>query len=300
MRVPPSFLEDIRGRVTISAVVGRKVAWDRRKSNPGKGDFWACCPFHGEKSPSFHVDDRKGRYHCFGCKASGDIFTFLATSTAEGLTELKDTFETRFNRIREQLQATGIAEVIGADNIYAGDHRVGATVQRASDDAEVWVAGGGDRGARGAPVGVGGGGLAVVAGLGYPALTGAWSAQLPKLIPGERLKQAYASDAATYSVAAVVAPPLATALVAVSATAPLWVPVVLLAGCVVLLRIVPLTDRDEGEHPVTLRQDLMAGLGAILGRPGLRRTAIITTIGFAGQASISVTSWPSRARWPPR
>lgn len=83
MRVPPSFLEDIRGRVSISAVVGRKVAWDRRKSNPGKGDFWACCPFHGEKSPSFHVDDRKGRYHCFGCKASGDIFTFLVEK--EGL-----------------------------------------------------------------------------------------------------------------------------------------------------------------------------------------------------------------------
>ena len=83
MRVPPSFLEDIRGRVSISAVIGRKVAWDRRKSNPGKGDFWACCPFHGEKSPSFHVDDRKGRYHCFGCKASGDIFTFLVEK--EGL-----------------------------------------------------------------------------------------------------------------------------------------------------------------------------------------------------------------------
>ncbi len=83
MRVPPSFLEDIRGRVTISSVVGRKVTWDRRKSNPGKGDYWACCPFHGEKSASFHVDDRKGRYHCFGCKASGDIFTFLVEK--EGL-----------------------------------------------------------------------------------------------------------------------------------------------------------------------------------------------------------------------
>jgi DNA primase len=83
MRVPPSFLEDIRGRVAISSVVGRKVAWDRRKSNPGKGDYWACCPFHGEKSPSFHVEDRKGRYHCFGCKASGDIFTFLVEK--EGL-----------------------------------------------------------------------------------------------------------------------------------------------------------------------------------------------------------------------
>ncbi len=77
MRFPPSFLDDIRGRVSISSVVGRKVAWDRRKTNAGKGDYWACCPFHAEKTPSFHVEDRKGRYHCFGCKASGDIFTFL-------------------------------------------------------------------------------------------------------------------------------------------------------------------------------------------------------------------------------
>jgi MFS family permease len=132
--------------------------------------------------------------------------------------------------------------------------------------------------------------LAVVAGLGYPALTGAWSAQLPRMIPADRLKASYAADAATYSVAAVVAPPLATALIAVSATAPLWVPVVLLAGCVVLLRTVPLKDRDQAGHPASLRQDLAAGLGAILGRPGLRRTAIITTVGFAGQASIFVAA----------
>ena len=77
MRFPPSFLDDIRGRVSISSVVGRRVAWDRRKTNVGKGDYWACCPFHNEKSPSFHVDDRKGWYHCFGCKVSGDIFKFL-------------------------------------------------------------------------------------------------------------------------------------------------------------------------------------------------------------------------------
>ena len=77
MRFPDQFLEQIRARVNISSVVGRHVQWDRRKSNPGKGDFWACCPFHSEKSPSFHADDRKGRYHCFGCKASGDVFYFL-------------------------------------------------------------------------------------------------------------------------------------------------------------------------------------------------------------------------------
>ena len=77
MRFPPSFLDEIRGRVSISSVIGRAVQWDRRKTNAGKGDYWACCPFHGEKTPSFHCEDRKGRYHCFGCKESGDIFTFL-------------------------------------------------------------------------------------------------------------------------------------------------------------------------------------------------------------------------------
>jgi DNA primase len=77
MRFPPSFLDEIRTRLPISGVVGRRVAWDKRKSQPGKGDFWACCPFHGEKTPSFHADDRRGRYHCFGCGASGDHFTFL-------------------------------------------------------------------------------------------------------------------------------------------------------------------------------------------------------------------------------
>ena len=132
--------------------------------------------------------------------------------------------------------------------------------------------------------------LAVVAGLGYPALTGAWSAQLPKLVPADRLRRAYASDAATYSVAAVVAPPAATALILVSDTAPLWVPVVLLVTCVGLLRVVPLPRRDVAGHRSTLSQDLRAGLGAIVGLPALRRTAIITTVGFAGQAAVFVAA----------
>jgi DNA primase len=83
MRFPPTFLDDIRARVPISQVVGRRVSWDKRKSHPGRGDYWACCPFHGEKTPSFHAEDRKGRYFCFGCGASGDHFRFLVE--AEGL-----------------------------------------------------------------------------------------------------------------------------------------------------------------------------------------------------------------------
>ena len=77
MRFPPSFLDEIRDRVPISTLIGTRVSFDRKKSNPPKGDFWGCCPFHGEKTPSFHCEDRKGRYHCFGCGVTGDHFKFL-------------------------------------------------------------------------------------------------------------------------------------------------------------------------------------------------------------------------------
>ncbi|MDQ0321170.1 DNA primase [Pararhizobium capsulatum DSM 1112] len=77
MRFSNAFLDEIRDRVPISDVIGKRVTWDRKKTNASRGDFWACCPFHGEKSPSFHCEDRKGRYHCFGCGVSGDHFRFL-------------------------------------------------------------------------------------------------------------------------------------------------------------------------------------------------------------------------------
>ncbi len=77
MRFSDQFLEEIRQRLPITQVVGEHVLWDKRKSQPGKGDMWACCPFHNEKSPSFHADDRRGIYHCFGCGVSGDHFRFL-------------------------------------------------------------------------------------------------------------------------------------------------------------------------------------------------------------------------------
>lgn len=77
MRFPDRFLDDIRDRLPISEVIGKRVTFDKKKTNQARGDYWACCPFHGEKSPSFHCEDRKGRYHCFGCGVSGDHFRFL-------------------------------------------------------------------------------------------------------------------------------------------------------------------------------------------------------------------------------
>ncbi|WP_171228467.1 DNA primase [Ruegeria sp. HKCCA4008] len=77
MSLPPGFLDELRTRLSLSQVVGRKVMWDQRKSNQGKGDMWAPCPFHHEKTASFHVDDQKGFYYCFGCHAKGDAISFV-------------------------------------------------------------------------------------------------------------------------------------------------------------------------------------------------------------------------------
>ena len=77
MSLPPGFLDELRTRTSLTQVVGRKVMWDTRKSNQGKGDMWAPCPFHQEKTASFHVDDRKGFYYCFGCHAKGDAISFV-------------------------------------------------------------------------------------------------------------------------------------------------------------------------------------------------------------------------------
>ncbi|WP_159965592.1 DNA primase [Profundibacterium mesophilum] len=87
MSLPPGFLDELRSRISLSQVVGRKVSWDARKSNQGKGDMWASCPFHQEKSASFHVDDRKGFFYCFGCHAKGDAIGFVKDSENVGFME---------------------------------------------------------------------------------------------------------------------------------------------------------------------------------------------------------------------
>jgi DNA primase len=87
MRFDQLFLDELRERVPISGVIGQRVQWDRKKTNASRGDYWACCPFHGEKSPSFHCEDRKGRYHCFGCGVTGDHFRFLTELEGIGFPE---------------------------------------------------------------------------------------------------------------------------------------------------------------------------------------------------------------------
>lgn len=62
----------IKDRLPVSEVIRRRIVL-----KPKGKDFLGLCPFHGEKSPSFTVNDTKGFYHCFGCGAHGDVFKFL-------------------------------------------------------------------------------------------------------------------------------------------------------------------------------------------------------------------------------
>jgi DNA primase len=87
MSLSPGFLDELRTRLSLSQVVGRKVTWDPKKSNQGKGDMWAPCPFHQEKTASFHVDDRKGFYYCFGCHQKGDAISFVRETENVGFME---------------------------------------------------------------------------------------------------------------------------------------------------------------------------------------------------------------------
>ena len=70
--IPPSFIQDLLNRVDIVDVVERYVPLKRAGAN-----FVACCPFHGEKTPSFTVSQSKQFYHCFGCGAHGSAIGFM-------------------------------------------------------------------------------------------------------------------------------------------------------------------------------------------------------------------------------
>ena len=67
-----NFIDELRTRLSIVDIVGRRVPLVKKGQN-----YWGCCPFHNEKTPSFSVAEDKGFYHCFGCGAHGDIISFV-------------------------------------------------------------------------------------------------------------------------------------------------------------------------------------------------------------------------------
>ena len=66
------FLSLVKDKNEITDVIGSYIKLERKGYN-----YWACCPFHHEKTPSFSINAADKYYHCFGCGASGDVITFI-------------------------------------------------------------------------------------------------------------------------------------------------------------------------------------------------------------------------------
>ena len=99
MSLTPQFLDELRARTSLSALVGRTV-----KLQKAGREWKAPCPFHKEKTPSFYVNDEKSFYHCFGCGVHGDAIRWL--TDARGLPFM--------DAVKELADAAGI-EVPAAD-----------------------------------------------------------------------------------------------------------------------------------------------------------------------------------------
>jgi len=79
---PPEFLDELRNRVGLAGIVGRRV----KLAKKGR-EYSGLCPFHNEKSPSFTVNEDKGFFHCFGCGAHGDAIGFEMRANHLAFTE---------------------------------------------------------------------------------------------------------------------------------------------------------------------------------------------------------------------
>ena len=72
MRIDPETVERIKQTAAVADVIGDYVSVKKKGAN-----YWACCPFHGEKTPSFSISPAKGIYKCFGCGKAGDAVRFI-------------------------------------------------------------------------------------------------------------------------------------------------------------------------------------------------------------------------------
>lgn len=100
--IKPSCIRDLKARVSVLEVVGR-VATLRKAGSRFKG----LCPFHSEKTPSFHVDPDRGLYKCFGCGKAGDIISFVRETEQLNFTEAIEALGKRFNVPIEYEEGSG-------------------------------------------------------------------------------------------------------------------------------------------------------------------------------------------------
>lgn len=123
MAFPPGFLDELRSRVSLADLVGKRVRLTRK----GR-EYGGLCPFHNEKTPSFYVVEDKGFFHCFGCGAHGDAVGFVmrsenldfieAVERLAGVAGVQVPQQTPLEREKAQRQKTLLEALAAAARFY--------------------------------------------------------------------------------------------------------------------------------------------------------------------------------------
>src|SRR5262245_28193812 len=113
-RIPQHFIDELIARADIVELIGSRVPLKKA----GK-EFKACCPFHGEKTPSFHVVPDKAFYHCFGCGVHGTAITFLMDHDHLSFVEAVEDLAARVGLEVPREEAPGARQAPPTDALFA-------------------------------------------------------------------------------------------------------------------------------------------------------------------------------------
>ena len=116
-RIRQADVDEVKARTNIADIVGERVAL----KSAGVGSLKGLCPFHDEKSPSFHVRQQVGYYHCFGCGESGDVYSFLRAMDHVSFTEAVERLAGRIGYTLHYEDGGPAPETSGRSRLYAAN-----------------------------------------------------------------------------------------------------------------------------------------------------------------------------------
>ncbi|MCZ4300863.1 DNA primase [Microbacterium oxydans] len=116
-RIRQADVDEVKARTNIADIVGERVAL----KSAGVGSLKGLCPFHDEKSPSFHVRQQVGYYHCFGCGESGDVYSFLREMDHISFTEAVERLAGRIGYTLHYEDGGAAPETSGRSRLYAAN-----------------------------------------------------------------------------------------------------------------------------------------------------------------------------------
>ena len=116
-RILQADVDEVKARTNIADIVGERVAL----KSAGVGSLKGLCPFHDEKSPSFHVRQQVGYYHCFGCGESGDVYSFLREMDHVSFTEAVERLAGRIGYTLHYEDGGPAPETSGRSRLYAAN-----------------------------------------------------------------------------------------------------------------------------------------------------------------------------------